>query len=334
MSIRPHPSHKGWYIVDHYPDGRNGKRAREPFPSYEEARNFEQALGKNKTAPAKTTHPRLEDVVENYLLAVKDTLAPTTYATKERRLNSYIIPFLGKYRVKDLRQTQLDEYKKTVAFWTYHTDLNCLLALITWMVGREQANPLTFKPERPKGEPKVKPIPHPADMIRAIENMKNPKHRILFSLMLYTGLRWNEASNLRWEDVDLKSETVAVKEIKRGKQDSVAIPKSLLAWFEDHKMVSGLIFEGRFKGKPYKPLWKVLMQAGVDAGVHISNHTFRHASGTYLYEQTNDIYLVQHHLRHSKVTTSQIYARMSVTKRQSAVASVFDYVVKQNNEKS
>jgi site-specific recombinase XerD len=59
--------------------------------------------------------------------------------------------------------------------------------------------------------------------------------------------------------------------------------------------------------------------------------TIRHVSGTYLYEQENDIYKVQAHLRHKKVTTTQIYARMSIARRRSSVSSIIDYVDNNKN---
>lgn len=238
------------------------------------------------------------------------------------------MPHFGKYRVKDLKQTIFDDYEKTVARWTYHTDFNMLMAMITWMIKRGYAEPLKWKPERPSGTHKVKPVPHPADMLRAIESMKKESHRMLFSLMLFTGLRWNEARNLRWEDIDMTAGTIRVKEVEGGEQDIVYIPDPVRPWLETNKKESGLIWEGRDKGKPYATLEKVLHDAGKAIGIHISSHTFRHASATYLYEQTNDIYAVQAHLRHKKVTTSQIYARMSVARRKSAVNSIIDYVDK------
>ena len=38
-------------------------------------------------------------------------------------------------------------------------------------------------------------------------------------MMLFTGLRSNEARNLRWEDLDTNNWTIRVKEVKNGPQD-------------------------------------------------------------------------------------------------------------------
>ncbi len=328
MSVRPHPSRDGWYVVDYYPDGRNGKRIREPVKGYSEAVAFEQALSKHKTAPAAVTHPRIKDVAAEYLVwCTNEKQSPVTIAQKVRRLEMFILPALGIYRVKDLNQNILDHYSQTVAFWTYQTDLSILGSIIKWMIKRGYSQPLHFQPERRKGNHGVKPVPHPSDLIPAIEAIPVERQRILFKLMLFTGLRWNEARNLRWEDVDINSMTVSVKEVENAEQDIIYIPHPLQSWFEINRIAAGFVFYGRPKGKPYGVLWKVLKTLSAACGVHVTNHTFRHASGTYLYESTRDLYQVQAHLRHKEIKTSAIYARMSVARRKSAVGSVVDYVV-------
>jgi integrase len=333
MSIEKHPTRAGSYYVKSYPNGRKGKVQRDLVDSWDKAVALDDALKSKNVGANKIVFPKIADVVDEYLAwacgngdGKKRKLSPDTYASRERRLNRYIIPHFGKYRVKDLNQRIFDEYEKTVAHWTFQTDLYSLLAIIRWMVKREYAEQLTWSPERPKGEHAVKPVPHPADMIKAIESIPKEQHRVLFKLMLYTGLRWNEAKNLKWQDVDLKSWTIRIKEVDNAAQDILYIPEPLRGWMEDNQKESGLIWEGRKPGKPYNTLEKVLTAAGKSVGIHITSHTFRHASGTYLYENTNDLYAVQAHLRHKKITTTQIYARMSVNRRKTSVASVIDYV--------
>ena len=99
MSVRKHPVHDGWYIVDHYPNGRNGKREREPFPSYEEAVNFEASLKKYKTTPVGTTHSRLEQIIDEFLQWTKDNQRAATYE-KRQQCFKRLLPTFGKYRIK------------------------------------------------------------------------------------------------------------------------------------------------------------------------------------------------------------------------------------------
>lgn len=331
MSIEKH-SRPGYFYCKWYPQGRKGKPERLVVEGYEKARELDASLKASKSIAPAVTFPKLSDVVDTYLLwargegQAKAKLAPTTYATRERRLERFIIPHFGKYRVADLNQTIFDEYEKTVAKWTYFIDLIAIKALVKWMVKRKFAKPLEWQPEAVTGNHAIKAVPHPADLFKAIDSVTKETHRMLFKMMLFSGLRWNEAKNLRWEDMDTNAGTIRVKEIEDAAQDIIYIPEPLREWLTANRKESGLIWEGRGKGKPLRSLNRVLLAAGKTVGIVLTSHVLRHASGTYLYEQTHDLYAVQKHLRHKEVTTSAIYARMSVSRRQSSVVSIMDYI--------
>ena len=127
MSIRPHPSHAGWYIVDHYPNGRNGKREREPFPTYEQASQFQDALNKHKTTPISNTCPRLEQIVDEFLQWVKENQRPATHE-KRQQCFKRLLPTFGQYRIKDLKQTLFDTYTSGKSKHTVYDDIMVLIS--------------------------------------------------------------------------------------------------------------------------------------------------------------------------------------------------------------
>jgi len=48
MSIRPHPTKgKGWWVIDHYPEGRKGQRIRECFSGSKAAAEFQEQILKH-----------------------------------------------------------------------------------------------------------------------------------------------------------------------------------------------------------------------------------------------------------------------------------------------
>lgn len=332
MSIEKHPTKQGFFYVKSYPNGRKGKPSRDLVEGYANAQALDASIKERKQSlsPASSVHPRMSDIVDEYLRWAKVNLRKVTYINKERRLERYIIPALGHLRVKELQQRDLDAYAATRNAWTYDTDYRIFMAMITWMIKRRYADRLTWIPEKKSVKAKVKTVPHPADIMQAIESIPKEQHRVMFSLMLFTGLRWNETRLLRWENVDINTGTIIVDEAKTT-PDVIIIPEPIREWFEAHRIDSGYVFESLRKGKPYVRLQNVLMRAGVVAGIHLTSHVFRHASATYLYEATNDIYQVQAHLRHTRVTTTEIYARMSVSRRNKAVGTILDYVANNQN---
>ena len=118
------------------------------------------------------------------------------------------------------------------------------------MDGQEKyADALTWKFERPKGKSVVKPVPHPDDLIAAIDSLPMEKHRVLMKLQLFLGLRWNEVRLLLWENVDLSAGTIRITETD-NEQDYCTIPLPLAEWFKANCKPSGYVFEGQSIGKP------------------------------------------------------------------------------------
>lgn len=334
MSIETH-SRPGWYYVKHYPNGRNQPPKRELVEGYDKALALDNALKQSKSVAIKATAPKLSEVSDDYLKWAKEHLSPHTYATRERRVNYWIIPALGQYRVKDLNQTILDQYASTVAHCTYHTDLNALLAMIAWMRKRNYCEQvLHFKPDRPKLNPKKQIFPKIETMVTAIESMQKETHRILFYTMLFTALRWNEAKNIRWENVNLNERVFRICEIEGGQEDLIPIPSALLPWLEEHQKPSGYLFEGRGEDKPYAYLWKVWGEAGRAIGMTISSHTFRRCAANHVYKTTGDIHLVQRLLRHTKVQTTLRYIEQSAEAQERSTGMLVDFVVNAGNART
>lgn len=321
INITPHPTREGWYYLEYRPDGYKGKRERIPVQGYDKACARRDMLEEQLANPDRRieTHPRLKDVSAEYLLWVEKYRAPMTQRNKRQRLNEHIIPALGHYRVKELSQRILDDYGRDMAKGSYRDDIYHLLALITWMVKRNYARPLDWKPEIPEYRPPVKTIPAPEDILQFLKRIPKEDQRILFSLMLYTGLRWNEATKLTWQDYQGDSFRLATTKTKV--QERIFIPEHLQQWFRDNQKESGWIFTHNGK-KPYSNIQRALDRAEKETGIKMTPHLFRHASATILYQISNDLYAVKNHLRQSRITTTEIYTRYSVERSRQAVQSL------------
>jgi len=335
MSYRPHPTRPGWYYVEYRPHGYKGKLERLPVEGIDKAIELDARLkGRTRqTAAPQTMHPKIKDVVDQYLLWVKGNQSPATYRNKHNRLTRYIIPAMGDCRVRDLSQTILDDYAAQHSRAVYKVDHNCLMALVGWMIKRKLAAPLTWKPEAVSISPKVRTIPAPADILRMLAAIPKEDQRMLFTLILFAALRWSEARLLRWENVNVKTGLIRIAEVEGGTEDVTPIPEVCRPWFEANQQAEGWVFRSSKKpGKPYFRLDFTLNAACDAVGIpHINPHLLRHASATLLYQATGDIYAVQHHLRHSKVATSQIYTRYSVEQKRIGMDRLIEHVL--NNKK-
>ena len=144
------------------------------------------------------------------------------------------------------------------------------------------------------------------------------RNRVMFRLMLNTGLRVSAIVSLRWEDV-------MVREGKGAKDRSLWVDEGQLGelgkWKDRQvekigglpKWVFSTLREGNVGEKlTIQQVWKTLKTYAEKAGVEkdISPHTLRHTFATDLYRETGKIRLVQKALGHADLSTTMIYTHI------------------------
>jgi site-specific recombinase XerD len=143
---------------------------------------------------------------------------------------------------------------------------------------------------------------------------------------LSTGLRVSEMVEVKIGDLSLsRSEPqLTVRSGKRGKHRLITLPQELkkhlkqfIAWKKRVKESTGpedylFITErgGKFTTRALQLLFK---RAAQKAGLppYLSIHGCRHTYGTYLYQRTRDLRLVQDQLGHSSPAVTQVYSHIT-----------------------
>lgn len=150
------------------------------------------------------------------------------------------------------------------------------------------------------------------------------RDRALFELIYSSGLRCQEALDLRLRDVGLGSREVRVKG-KGRKVRVIPVGEAALAALERYlgegrpRLSKGAGPDDHFflsrNGRPLSPsdvqrrLTRHLARAGVPAGT--SPHTLRHSFATHLLEGGADLRTIQEMLGHSSLSTTQVYTHVS-----------------------
>jgi site-specific recombinase XerD len=165
----------------------------------------------------------------------------------------------------------------------------------------------------------------------------------VIDLASQTGLRCSELTNLNVGDLELKGSTphltvVGGKGRKQGvDRDTVTLSRRLVRHLRSYikwKDLSGEITlsdaplfvtkrRGRFSTRAMQMLFKrACAEAGLPA--HYSIHALRHSWGTYLYQKTKNLRLVQKELRHRNIQTTTVYADVTPEEASEAVNGVWD----------
>jgi integrase len=105
--------------------------------------------------------------------------------------------------------------------------------------------------------------------------------RDYFLLLLFTGLRRQEAIELTWDRVDLKAKTITIKDTKNHQSHALPMSDFLFNLFENRKaeqLDSQYVFPGNGKTgytvEPRKVMKKIIDQSGVTFTLHDLRRTF------------------------------------------------------------
>lgn len=174
----------------------------------------------------------------------------------------------------------------------------------------------------------------PADMkclLATLRKHRNPLARrdeTMFRLMLGTGIRLGSLVNLNVPDVDLAHGTIRVN--GKGNVEQLVFVSSRLAralrsHIADRRALDVALFLSSRGGRigPRQVEMRFAHWLTVASIEHrYSVHALRHTFATRLYERTGDLRLVQRALGHRRVSTTEIYTRISDSRVRRAVRAM------------
>lgn len=182
--------------------------------------------------------------------------------------------------------------------------------------GKVRVNPaeLIESAKIEKTLPKIVSVEEYELLLSKIDNLED---KALIELLFATGVRREEVVNLKRNSIDLQKGIIRVK--GKNKKERIipivleTVPNFML-WLGQHD--SDWIFPSKSnKGEPNTTRWvnKVVRKWADKIGLYdITPHSFRHAFGTYLYENNADIKAIQEMMGHESIDTTNIYAKTSI----------------------
>lgn len=135
------------------------------------------------------------------------------------------------------------------------------------------------------------------------------KRASLFSAL--TGLRHCDIKRLTWKELDVQSNRIKIqfRQKKTKGVEYTPISEQAIQLCGSPRLPEQLVFENLHDSSWIsRPLEKWMQAAGITK--HITFHCFRHTFATLQLSLGTDIYTVSKMLGHTKVTTTQIYAKV------------------------
>jgi len=190
-----------------------------------------------------------------------------------------------------------------------------------------------FSVIRPKLEKKLPVVLSREEVKAVLEMVRLPFYRVCLQTIYSCGLRLQEGTHLRIEDVDSARLRLHLRTAKAGKHRCVPLPQSTLlalrqCWKTHHNPVwifpaSGRGGIGRPTSErpvPFSNVQDAFRQACRSAGIHkhASVHTLRHSYATHLLEAGINLRQIQEYLGHSTPKTTAIYTHLTEPANQQA----------------
>ena len=153
------------------------------------------------------------------------------------------------------------------------------------------------------------------------KNLKGPRDRAMFMIMLRCGLRVEEVAHLSLGNIDLKRRILFIQDGKGAKDRIVYISNDALHALLDYLRVRPtnkvkkvfLVEKGPLTGQPIsiRGIQKRMEYYANKTKLRISCHHLRHTMATQMLNADTDLSTIQDLLGHNSIRTTQRYCRIS-----------------------
>ena len=160
------------------------------------------------------------------------------------------------------------------------------------------------------------------EVIRLIEAIRNPKHKLMAKLIYSAGLRVSELVHLKRKDLELDRNLGWVRKGKGNKDRLFIIARKIKYELSDYIAKENIYYDSwLFKGQKQghlsvKAVQWIIKRAAKNAKIakNVHPHTLRHSFATHLIENGYDVASIQSLLGHNSSETTMVYVHAASPK--------------------
>ncbi|HPR52445.1 MAG TPA: site-specific integrase [Deltaproteobacteria bacterium] len=156
------------------------------------------------------------------------------------------------------------------------------------------------------------------EVMRIINGVSNPKHRLMLMTAYSGGLRVSEVVRLKLTDFDFSRMTIRVELGKCNKDRYTLLSRRLAGELEEyvkHHRTLFWLFPSNKAGAHISVVAAQKVYAHARAKAQVSQgsgiHTLRHCFATHLLEDGVDIYTIQKLMGHRQISTTAVYLHLT-----------------------
>lgn len=183
---------------------------------------------------------------------------------------------------------------------------------------------------KPTRKSRIIPADRLHEWYEAVLQLTNSKAKTYLLLLLYSGLRANEALHMEWKNVDFKNDTLTVMDTKNHSNFTTYIPVQLKPYLRNLQELTGsdtFVFPGDtddgVMAIPRWPLEQVTLKTGVEFSSHDLRRTFATIAEAALLPETI-IKRLLNHATDNNVTSGYIRTEANTLKQ--AVDRIAEFI--------
>ena len=273
--------------------------------------------------------PTVADLWRRYQQDHLPRKKPRSASEDEHKARAYILPALGRHRVRDVTRADVKTLHRRLSDRPYQA--NRVLALLSklfnlaeaWDMRPDNTNPCRHV-EKYKEASRERYLTGPEleRLGRALreattEGVVSPHAAAAIELLLLTGARVSEILSAEWSSVDWDRRTLNLPDSKTGAKPVFLSHPALELLHElatrPEADSSPYVIKGRLRGQPMvnlsKPWKRVAQRAGLE---DVRLHDLRHTAASIGVAQGLGLPIVGRLLGHAEASTTQRYAHVDV----------------------
>jgi site-specific recombinase XerD len=301
--------------------------------NFNEARNIEKAKKGLNKIEGNFTYPTVEELPEKFSDYWKERLEIEMRARKlspkTRKVYIYFNSLICRHLQKTAEEINQiinqggNEVSKFMAYLEKDkkfsaSSMNLVLSSLKFFYKNIMKNSNINGQKRPIQDKNLPVILSKEEIKKMMDNVKNPKHKLLLMLCYSSGLRVSEVVALKKEDIDLSRKVLIVNLGKGRKDRNTLIAEKSIKYILDYLIdneIEKWIFPGADTKRPLtiRTAQRIFDNAVSKAEINkdVSIHNLRHAFATHLLEDGIDIRYIQELLGHTSIRTTERYTHVA-----------------------
>lgn len=269
--------------------------------------------------PAKTLNKSAQNaLLDNYKTLTLKGMSKNTILVYQSNLKEYFAHFQEK-DLRKISKSQIEEFIFQLIKNNHASEqkvnlmINAIKSYYEHTLGKDREK---YNITRPKKHQSLPNVLTEKQVIKLINSPSNIKHKAILYLLYSAGLRINEITKLRIQDIHSDEGAIFVKAAKGKKDRKTVLSKSLITilreYYKAHKP-SYWLFEGQTGGKySTTSINKVFRRAAEACNIDpwATPHTLRHSFATHLMQRGTNLRFIQQALGHSSSKTTEIYTHV------------------------